>query len=729
MPCTSLRFPDTNLVLNLQRKLQCALRVLARGSLTFHDFKKHAGKSSSHGMDLDSRLVLAFQAPPSWPIDPGDTRTQVTDVPTSSPPPPVENQDLIMEVDPGDLNVGSKPGPPPEKILNWNIRGLVSNGRARVIAGWNPVTIQVADVILCRDWIGLIAKERHGSQTFASFGVYLHPNRLARQAALCSLGSSICTLNLPTAVLGDFNATTTLALLRIPDDTSRGATIGIILIRSCANWTGPWLMLIGCFMLGLRIVFKSYLVVPRTIVLWSSVLLTLLVGNPKEVASGRKSRQSLSALSLGDLTIEAQDQINEECTKFFKALLCDDAATGSMFDHISPSPTVSREENLQLLAPISDLEIKRAVFSSKADSAPGPDGFPAFFFQRYWHIVGGDVTKAIKGFFETGRLVKKINRSILVLIPKHQGICSPQDLRPIALCNSLYKFITKIICSRLRPILARIIADSQGAFTKGRKLQDQVAMAHEVISSMSTHYAPSVCCQLDLSKAYDRVNWAFLRNSLLSLGFHDTWVARIMTCVSTASIAISVNGVVGQYFNSSRGLRQGDPMSPLLFIAIMECLHRRILRSVNTNKLCGPTLPRIGKASVELFFADDIIFFLPLKSEFLQELKSIMADFEIKAGMRVNDAKSRMVTFNAQEDLSNLVAASTGLKTATHYDFDANRLAMEVFPSSYPVVDRLLFQEGMAEPVLALNLSNCDMESLGLEEFNSFRRPAHLPTA
>ncbi|KAF3781139.1 retrotransposable element ORF2 protein [Nymphaea thermarum] len=185
-------------------------------------------------------------------------------------------------------------------------------------------------------------------------------------------------------------------------------------------------------------------------------------------------------------------------------------------------------------------------------------------------------------------------------------------------------------------------------------------MAHEVLNSMAAHYAPSACCQLDLSKAYDRVNWNFLKNSLLSMGFHDIWIARIMTCVSTASIAISVNGVVGQYFNSSRGLRQGDPMSPLLFTVIMECLYRRILHSVNTKKLSGTTLPRVGKAPVELFFADDIIFFPPLKLEYLQEIKSIMADFETKAGMRVNDEKSRLVTFNAQEDVSNMAVAFTG---------------------------------------------------------------------
>ncbi|KAF3779428.1 putative ribonuclease H protein [Nymphaea thermarum] len=98
-------------------KIAVSIKGVGSGnSLSSHDFKKHAGKSSSHGKDLDSRLVLAFQAPPSWPIDPGDTRTQVTDLPTSSPPPPVENQDLIMEVDPGVLNAGSKPVPPPEKV-------------------------------------------------------------------------------------------------------------------------------------------------------------------------------------------------------------------------------------------------------------------------------------------------------------------------------------------------------------------------------------------------------------------------------------------------------------------------------------------------------------------------------------------------------------------------------------------------------------------------------------
>ncbi|KAF3782863.1 Transposon TX1 uncharacterized protein [Nymphaea thermarum] len=815
-------------------------------ALSSPSLKKLMKKSHSQGKDLHSQMALAFQAPPSWPIYPGDNKALLIDnssFPSSLPVkgkqekcnirPTPSSQDLIMEVDPGELSANSKSAP---SLLKEGTESLLadphlpSDGRARVIAGWNPTTIRVVDIILCRDWIGLIANERHGSQTFATFGVYFHPHRSNHQAALQTLSTSLRNLVLPIAVIGDFNVVrdsndksgrapnssscndfnqfivdNNLSIVEDPQrhftwSNNRRNSATILCKLDWAMVNADWVLHVGdqnslqilprctsdhsalvlcsvkaSYRNPLRGQFKflknwslrgeceevisegwnyqasgcafirvlAKLEVTRSKLsawnrlhygnisqkidsiqkeldvvqarmdsgdsslsdleycirlelqatlreeelLWAQKSRTNWLKNGdrntkfyQQVASGRKSRQSLSAISVGDLTIEAQDQNNEECTKFFKALLCEDAATGSMFEHLSPSLIVSREENLQLLAPISDSEIKHAVFSSKADSAPGPDGFPAFFYQRYWHIVGEDITKAIKGFFQTGRLVKKINRSILVLIPKHQGTCSPQDLRPIALCNSLYKFITKVICIRMRPILTRIIADSQGAFTKGRKLQDQVAMAHEVVNSMFVHYAPSVCCQLDLSKAYDRVNWNFLRNSLLSMGFHDAWIARIMTCVSTASIAISVNGVVGQYFHNSRGLRQGDPMSPLLFIGIMECLHRRILHSVNSNKLCGPIIPRVGKAPVDLFFADDIIFFLPLKVKFLLEIKGIMGEFEMKAGMKVNDAKSRMVTFNAKEDLNNLAVASTDWPLAS---LPLNYLGLPLFVGKF----------------------------------------------
>ncbi|KAF3796345.1 hypothetical protein EJ110_NYTH03840 [Nymphaea thermarum] len=167
----------------------------SRNSLSSSAIKEYVEKPSLHGNDPDPQMALAFQAPPSWPIDPGDTSHNPT-----------------MEIDLGESGAGSVPVLPPGKeIAEHSKYNFVSNhdqadGRARVIARWNLVTIQVVDVIINRDWIGIIAKERQGSVTFASFGAYLHPNRLTRQHGLHTLGSSIRTVNLPTVVLGDFNA-------------------------------------------------------------------------------------------------------------------------------------------------------------------------------------------------------------------------------------------------------------------------------------------------------------------------------------------------------------------------------------------------------------------------------------------------------------------------------------------------------------------------------------------
>ncbi|KAF3778881.1 hypothetical protein EJ110_NYTH42698 [Nymphaea thermarum] len=191
-------------------------------ALSSPSLKKQMKKSHSQGKDLHSQMALAFQAPPSWPTDPGDNRDLLIDNSSFTSSLPVKgkqvqcniwstpsSQDLIMAVDPGELSANSKSAP---SLLKEGTKSLLadphlpSDGRARVIAGWNPTTIRVVDIILCRDWIGLIANERNESQTFATFGVYLHPHRSTRQAALQTLSTSLRNLVLPIAVIGDFNA-------------------------------------------------------------------------------------------------------------------------------------------------------------------------------------------------------------------------------------------------------------------------------------------------------------------------------------------------------------------------------------------------------------------------------------------------------------------------------------------------------------------------------------------
>ncbi|KAF3777152.1 Transposon TX1 uncharacterized protein [Nymphaea thermarum] len=169
--------------------------------------------------------------------------------------------------------------------------------------------------------------------------------------------------------------------------------------------------------------------------------------------------------------------------------------------------------------------------------------------------MSNDIFEVMRSFMNSGRLVKKINRSMIALIPKHESARRVTEFRPIALCNSLYKFMSKLLANRMKNILTRIIGKEQCAFIPDRSMYENVILAHEVVHSLQSSKRPSCYLKLDMSKAYDLVNWKFLENALLKVGFSEEWVARVMSCVTSASASVLVNGVQGEYFYLARGLR------------------------------------------------------------------------------------------------------------------------------------------------------------------------------
>ena len=144
--------------------------------------------------------------------------------------------------------------------------------------------------------------------------------------------------------------------------------------------------------------------------------------------------------------------------------------------------------------------------------APGPDGFPVLFYKKYWAIVGESVTRAITSFFQAGRMPDEVNNSFIVLIPKSQSPTSFNHYRPISLCNVVYKIITKLLVSRLRNILHKLISPTQAAFIPRRWIAKNQVIVHEMLHSFKTRKVKSrlMVIKIDLQKAYDRVNWNFL---------------------------------------------------------------------------------------------------------------------------------------------------------------------------------------------------------------------------
>ncbi|CAM8975355.1 unnamed protein product [Rhodiola kirilowii] len=229
--------------------------------------------------------------------------------------------------------------------------------------------------------------------------------------------------------------------------------------------------------------------------------------------------------------------------------------------------------NEMLNAPFSEGEVKRALFQMHPTKAPGLDGFPAMFYQSNWDIVGRDVVEVVLNCLNSGVLGSDLNETLIVLVLKVKKVDKVEDLRPISLCNVVMKIITKVLANRLKEILPGIISQSQSAFLGGRLITDNILIAHEISHYMKCQRKQKVgymFLKLDMSKAYDRIEWKFLERMMLAMGFSESWVKRIMLCVETVTYKVRMNDQISETILPSRGLRQGDPISPYLFLICSE---------------------------------------------------------------------------------------------------------------------------------------------------------------
>ncbi|GJY88017.1 hypothetical protein Tco_0502645 [Tanacetum coccineum] len=217
---------------------------------------------------------------------------------------------------------------------------------------------------------------------------------------------------------------------------------------------------------------------------------------------------------------------------------------------------LSNEAASFMIREVSDKEIKEALFSLGDNKAPGPNGYSAAFFKEAWDIISVDVCKAIKKFFMNGVLLKELNHTIIALIPKVANPLRINDFRPISCCN-------KIISNRMKESLSELVSLNQFAFVPGRRISDNILLTQELMHNYHLDRGPSRCAfKVNIQKAYDTVDWGFMKLILIGFGFHPRMIGWIMECVTTTSFSISINGTLHGYFKGKRGLRQGDPMPP-----------------------------------------------------------------------------------------------------------------------------------------------------------------------
>ncbi|XP_062099879.1 uncharacterized protein LOC133805734 [Humulus lupulus] len=315
------------------------------------------------------------------------------------------------------------------------------------------------------------------------------------------------------------------------------------------------------------------------------------------------------------------------------------SATGRLkVQIVEMGPQLSVERQMKLLKPFSRKEIQESLFSIPITKSPGPDGFGSGYFKEVWQDIGDEVCAAITQCFETGNFPTELHETTLSLIPKVVNPSRAVDNRPIACCYTLYKCMAKLICKRMTDILHDLVQPNQGAFVKGHSIAHNIMIFQDLIKNYGRTSTSSRCAiKIDLRKAYDTVDWDFLEDLLKALRFPMKFIGWVMACVRNTSYFLLMNGK----FKGGKGLRQSDPMSPLLFVLIMEYLTRSLQLAALSSPFRYHPMCKSLKL-INLCFADDLLLFCKGSLPAFRAVKEVLDDFASATGLSINSDKSHV---------------------------------------------------------------------------------------
>ncbi|KAJ0575381.1 putative RNA-directed DNA polymerase [Helianthus annuus] len=367
-----------------------------------------------------------------------------------------------------------------------------------------------------------------------------------------------------------------------------------------------------------------------------------------KIINFNKARNRVNGLLIGGVWVSEPTAIKEEFRKWFKKQFSEPIRRRPSFAD-SGLPKISNEQATALVSCFSYDEIWSALKDCDGGKAPGPDGFTIKFYKRFWEHIKPAILAMLTDFHATGEISFGCNPSFVALIPK---VSDPQnfgDYRPISLISSMYKILSKILSNRLKRVMDGVISQTQSAFVGGRNILDSPLIVSETISWAKKNKKKIMIYKVDFQRAYDSLNWKFLFKMMKFMGFPEQWIGWINGCLKSGRGSVLINGSPTGEFSFKRGLRQGDPMSPLLFILAMEVVNMFMKKALLLGLFHGVKLPNDGPVLSHLCYADDVLFIGEWSEHNAVSINRFLRCLYLVSGLKVNHKKCQLYGVGVDE--------------------------------------------------------------------------------
>ena len=342
--------------------------------------------------------------------------------------------------------------------------------------------------------------------------------------------------------------------------------------------------------------------------------------------------------------ISDMKQINKEIESFYSNLLETNLSNPDDFNEDFnafvediDTPQLSPEESMALESNLTLDELKNVLKSFQNNKSPGEDGFSKEFYETFFDLIGIHLLNSYNEAFNNGQLSISQRRGVICLIPKDDSCLSElSNWRPLTLLNVDYKMLAKVIGQRIERILSSLIHSDQTGFIKGRFIGQNVRLLNDIMEYTEAKNLPGILLFIDFRKAFDTIEWNFIHKCIELYNFGPNIRKWLSILYSNVESGVMNAGFMTNYFKVSRGVRQGCPLSPILFVLAVEVLALKIRQDQSCR---GIELPNGQNAKISQFADDTTLISQDTNS--LRNAMNIVNSFGVLSGLQLNKKKTK----------------------------------------------------------------------------------------